>query len=74
MEKLNDLVFVHHNMQLRVRNLKSQSFIRTKDKPYDPINWDCIFEEDDPLNEWLSEREIRNTIRHKRAFVEALDD
>ncbi|XP_021599084.2 uncharacterized protein LOC110605086 [Manihot esculenta] len=55
-QKLHALVFVHYNMRLKIRNVtrKSQQEL---DRSYDPINLDYIFEEDDPLNSWLEERE-----------------
>ncbi|RWR91145.1 hypothetical protein CKAN_02028900 [Cinnamomum micranthum f. kanehirae] len=52
MQKLEKLIFVHYNMRLRAKNLQ-----RKENVDYDPINLDYIFEEDDPLDEWLDERE-----------------
>ena len=52
MLKLEKFVFVHYNMRLRARNLQ-----RRDNGDYDPINLDYIFDEDDPLDEWLAERE-----------------
>ncbi|KAG8650944.1 uncharacterized protein LOC122723946 [Manihot esculenta] len=43
-------------MRLKLRNLSRESR-HELEKSYNPINLDYIFEEDDPLNPWLEERE-----------------
>ena len=55
-------------MRLRARNLA-----RRDGGDYRPINLDNIFEEDDPLGEWLAERE--DPVLNDTAFIdEAMAD
>jgi hypothetical protein len=51
MERLEKLVFVHYNMRLRHRTLKR------KETEEGLIDLDNIFHEEDPLGEWIRERE-----------------
>jgi len=53
MERLEKLVFVHYNMRLRQRTLKR------KTTEQELIDLDNIFHEEDPLGEWIREREDR---------------
>ncbi|RWR92085.1 hypothetical protein CKAN_02127800 [Cinnamomum micranthum f. kanehirae] len=71
MAKLEKLVFVDYNMRLRARNLT-----RRDNEDYQPINLDYIFEEDNPLNEWLAEREdpvLNDTIFLNEAMADTED-
>ena len=54
MNKLHKLVFVHYNMQLRVRNLTCKS---DTDDYYNSIDLNNIFNDDDILDEWIREGE-----------------
>ncbi|XP_057970336.1 uncharacterized protein LOC131159441 [Malania oleifera] len=54
--RLQKLVFVHYNMRLKLRRTMRRSQ-REIEEGFNPINLDYIFEEDDPLSQWLEERE-----------------
>eukprot|EP00268_Persea_americana_P042869 TRINITY_DN4296_c0_g1_i1.p2 TRINITY_DN4296_c0_g1~~TRINITY_DN4296_c0_g1_i1.p2 ORF type:complete len:121 (+),score=22.33 TRINITY_DN4296_c0_g1_i1:1962-2324(+) len=71
MQKLEKLVFVHYNVMLKARNLQ-----RRDHGNYDPINLDYIFEEDDPLDDWLVDGEfpvLSNTDFLNEAMVDVDD-
>ncbi|KAF1894395.1 hypothetical protein Lal_00027154 [Lupinus albus] len=48
--KLHRLVYIFYNMKLKMRIEIRNSF--------NPINIDNIFQEDNPMSEWIEEREI----------------
>lgn len=55
-KRLHMIVYVRYNMKLKMRHLRR----RGNDEincSFDPINLDYIFDEDDPLNEWVEETE-----------------
>ena len=54
MQKLHKLVYVHYNVQLRVKNLTQE---RSDEDLYNPIDLNHIFNDDDILDEWIREGE-----------------
>ena len=54
MKKLHKLVYVHYNMQLRVKNLMQE---RNNEDLYNPIDLNHIFNDDYILDEWIQEGE-----------------
>ena len=52
MQKLEKLVFCPQQHES-----KGKEYPNKRQWDYDPINLDYIFEDDDPLDEWLVERE-----------------
>ena len=54
MKKLHKLIYVHYNMQLRVKNLMRQ---RSDEDLYNLIDLNHIFNDDDILDEWIREEE-----------------
>ncbi|XVF14454.1 hypothetical protein REPUB_Repub09cG0061700 [Reevesia pubescens] len=55
-ERLQKLVFNYYNMRLKMRHQQRVS-IKEMNNSFSPINLDHIFEDDDPLSEWLQEKE-----------------
>ena len=55
-KRLHMIIYVRYNMKLKLRQLKRRGNNEI-DASFDPINLDYTFDEDDPLNEWLEERE-----------------
>ena len=55
-ERLQKLVYTYYNMRLRMRHKKRMSHDEINDS-FNPISLDHIFEDEDPLSEWLQERE-----------------
>ncbi|KAF7142788.1 hypothetical protein RHSIM_Rhsim05G0096600 [Rhododendron simsii] len=55
-QKLNKIVYVYYNMRLKIRHATRRSD-EERDDHFNPINLDYIFDEDDPLAEWLQEEE-----------------
>src|SRR5436190_1308342 len=53
MVRLEKLVFVHYNMRLRERH------VRRRNNDEQIIDLDHIFHEEDPLNQWIREKEDR---------------
>ena len=54
MKKLHKLVYVHYNVQIRVKNLMQE---RSDEDLYNPIDLNHIFNDDDILDQWIRERE-----------------
>ena len=54
MKKLHKLVYVHYNVQLRVKNLMQE---RSEEDLYNPIDLNHIFNDEDILDEWIREGE-----------------
>eukprot|EP00262_Sarcandra_glabra_P022250 TRINITY_DN9814_c0_g2_i3.p1 TRINITY_DN9814_c0_g2~~TRINITY_DN9814_c0_g2_i3.p1 ORF type:complete len:129 (-),score=12.94 TRINITY_DN9814_c0_g2_i3:175-561(-) len=54
MERLQDLVYCHYNMRLRVRNIQRA---KRDDESFNPIELNNIFDDADPLREWIEEKE-----------------
>ncbi|KAI8559907.1 hypothetical protein RHMOL_Rhmol04G0212400 [Rhododendron molle] len=55
-QKLNKIVNMYYNMRLKIRHATRRSD-EERDDHFNPINLDYIFDEDDPLAEWLQEEE-----------------
>ncbi|KAE8678416.1 hypothetical protein F3Y22_tig00111410pilonHSYRG00030 [Hibiscus syriacus] len=55
-KRLEKLVFTYYNMRLQIRHQKRTS-IDDINTSFNPINLDHIFEDVDPLLEWLQEKE-----------------
>ncbi|KAJ9184956.1 hypothetical protein P3X46_004640 [Hevea brasiliensis] len=61
-QKLHVLTFVHYNIRLKL------------ERRYNPIHLDYIFEEDNPLNPWLEERESPLLDGESNSWLENDDD
>ncbi|XVF07160.1 hypothetical protein REPUB_Repub06bG0114600 [Reevesia pubescens] len=55
-DRLQKLVFTYYNMRLKMRHQQRVS-IDEMNNSFNSINLDHIFEDDDPLSEWLQEKE-----------------
>ncbi|KAI8555769.1 hypothetical protein RHMOL_Rhmol05G0200200 [Rhododendron molle] len=55
-QKLNKIVYVYYNMRLKIRHATRRSDEK-RDDHFNPINLNYIFDENDPLAEWLQEEE-----------------
>ena len=55
-ERLQKLVYTYYNMRLKIRHQQRKSAEEINDS-FNPISLHHIFEDEDPLLEWLQEKE-----------------